>query len=151
MTPVSANNTNKSGFTLVEVLIFVTLLSVMFVAFATITASSLTREQTNIHNILGQHYGEELREWISGQKEINWDEFVATKMGVWCFNTEPVVAWPATSGSCSNYTLNNQFKRDISLTSNVENTQVTVYIDVSWKDGSTINSAPLKTVVTVYE
>ncbi len=151
MIPVRVKIKKKSGFTLVEVLIFVTLISLIFITFSAITAVSLTRELTNEHKILGAHYAEEVREWIRGQKEINWEDFTANKMGSWCFNAEPVSSWPSQTGNCNDYDLNSLFKREVDLSTNADTTQVTVSIVVLWRDGANSYQIPVNTVLSIYE
>ena len=151
MIHVPVNKSHILGFTLVEILIFVTLISIIFVTFSALTAVSINKEQVNEHKILSSHYGEELREWMRGQKEIDWDSFVSTKMGTWCFNTEPVTTWPQTQGACSSYGLKSLFKREATLTANSDNTQVNELLTLTWSEGSNIFHVPLSTLLTIYE
>ena len=111
---------------------------------------SVRREALNQHKLVATHYAEELREWIRGQKEINWDSFATGKMGTWCFETEPVAAWPS-AGSCADYSLDSLYKREVILSANAEVTQVTAEITVSWREGANVFSVPLKTIYSIYE
>lgn len=151
MIPVRANKSANFGFTFIEILIFVTLISLIFITFSALTAVSISRERVNEHKILSTHYSEELREWLRGQKEVDWDTLVTSKMGTWCFNIEPVSQWPTLSGICTGYDLNSIYKREAILSVNADNSAVTVLITTSWRDGSNMFQVPLSTRLTVNE
>jgi len=66
-----------SSFSLIEVLIFITILSIFFVAAASVTIGVLRDIKINEHKILATRYASELTEWLSGEKEKGWDEFTS--------------------------------------------------------------------------
>lgn len=142
----------KKGFTIVEILIFVTIISIVFVVSAQITTVSLQTSRTNERRIIAQHLAEGIREWLKGQKDADFTTFVTTRMGTWCFNTEPIDTWSdAVSGPCQGYTLQNAFKRSVVLVAQADNTQVVATILVEWQDGSRSFQVPLKTVFALTE
>src|SRR3989338_9286294 len=95
----------KAGFTLIEVVIFVSLISVIFVTFAALTTTTIRWSKINEHKILASHNVEELREWLRGQKETDFEGFEA-KNGSWCFNSHTFpgdfTSWvPSSDQSCT--------------------------------------------------
>ena len=152
------NKTITKSFTIVEVLIFVTLISLIFITISYIITFSLKNTKINEHKILATHYAEELKEWLRGEKEDDWNIFT-TKGHVsgsqWCVNTIPIDISTLVGGPCGlDYSLhNNTFKRDLTLTNNVSPnpTQVTVNIIVEWKEDNNIYTIPINTVFSLWE
>jgi len=145
--------TSKKSFTLIEVLIFVTILSLFFVAAAAITIASLRNLKVQEHKILATRYAEELLEWLRGEKEADWNQFT-THSGPYCFNSSPIQMsnWP-TSGNCPTGSfLNNLYKREVTL--NPQGSppyQVNVSITVLWQELGQTYQVPINTVFTVWE
>jgi type II secretory pathway pseudopilin PulG len=141
---------NKKSFTLIEVLIFVTILSLFFVTAITITVVSLRNLKIQEHKILATRYAEELLEWLRGEKEVDWNLFT-TKSDTYCFNSSPISSW-GNLGNCSSYSLNNLYKREVVLTSyGIPPYQVNVSITVSWQELGQTYQVPINTVFTVWE
>lgn len=126
------------GFTLVETMVFVVLISLIFITLTSLTAVSLKSARVNENKILATHYGEEVREWVRGEKEVNWNNFIA-KSGdpakIYCLNSI-IISWPS-EGSCQqdDYSLLGKFRRELSLFYLASQNQVQAAITVSWKDG----------------
>lgn len=137
-----------SGVTIIEILIMTVFITVLFLAVATVTSVSLKTAKVNEHKILATHFAEELREWIRGEKERDWTDFVSTKMGTWCF-TNKTLSWESTS-ECG-YDLDGLYKREADLSANLDQTQVTVQITVSWNEDNNAYAVPIKTVLSLYE
>lgn len=148
----------KSGFSLVEVLIFVTILSLFFIVVAAATTSSLRTTKINERKILASRYAQEVVQWLKGQKDINWDSFVAySSVGgtTYCFNSTPIASWPS-SGSCLAFTGLDPaiYKRNVTLTSiDCSGTvcQINVAIIVQWQELEKTYSVPLNTIFSVWE
>jgi len=142
--------THKNSFTLVEVLIFVTILSLFFVSAISITIVSLRNLKIQEHKILATRYAEELLEWLRGEKEADWNRF-ATRTGTYCFNSLPINSW-GNFGNCSSYSLNNLYKRELILSSyGTPPYQINVAITVSWQELGQTYQVPINTVFTVWE
>ena len=145
--------TSKKSFTLIEVLIFVTILSLFFVTAITITVVSLRNLKIQEHKILATRYAEELLEWLRGEKEADWNQFT-THSGPYCFNSSPIPMsnWP-TSGNCPPASfLNNLYKREVILTPQGSPPyQVNVSITVLWQELGQTYQVPINTVFTVWE
>jgi len=144
--------TSKKSFTLIEVLIFLAILSLFFVAAAAVTIVSLRNLKVQEHKILATRYGEELLEWLRGEKEADWNQFT-THNDTYCFNSLPINNWPAASGSClSDSFLNNLYKREVTL--NPQGSppyQVNVSITVSWQELGQSYQVPINSIFTIWE
>ena len=143
----------NKGFTMMEVLIFVSILSLFFVTAAAITTASLRNLKIQEHKILATRYAEELLEWLRGEKEADWNQFILKASLSYCFNTSPINTWPS-SGTCSTYSLDNLFKREANLTSQTlggATQQVNVSITVEWQETGNTYQVPINTVFTVWE
>jgi type II secretory pathway pseudopilin PulG len=139
------------GFTLIEVLIFITLIPLIFIAVSYITTYSLQNTKINQNKILATHYAEELKEWLRGEKEEDWNTFATVaNMGNWCFNNEPITDWDSHSRCGSSYGLNNLYKRDLTLTKDSD-TQATAKITVEWKENNNTYKIPINTVFSLWE
>lgn len=152
------NKDMKSGFSLVEVLIFVSILSLFFVVVAATTMSSLRTTKINERKILASRYAQEAVAWLKGQKETNWSSFVvysAPTGTTYCFNTTPIAAWPS-SGSCAAFGGLDPalYKREVTLTSiDCSGTicQVNVAVAVQWQELEKTYNVPLNTIFSIWE
>jgi len=151
---------NNKGFTLIEIIVFITVFAVFFVTAAYVVTVSLRILKFNQDKLVASHLASELNEWVRGEKEVDWSSFANTKASqvgtTWCFKTSPITAWPSLASSCSvaeQYVLLGQFKREVKLTTNSASapTQVTSQITVSWREGDRVFSTPLTNVLSVFE
>ena len=134
----------KKSFSLIEVLVFVTVLGLFFVAALTVTTFNLKNLKIQEHKILATRYAEEGIEWINQEKEDDWTVFIAHGSAdgtTYCLNT---LSW--TSGSCGDYSLAVIFKRELVI-KNSGDAVITVY----WQDMGTELSVPIKTVFKLLE
>lgn len=139
----------KVGFTLIEMMIFVTIVSIIFITLSALTAVSLRTSIVNESKILASYYSEQVLEWLRGEKEVDWTAFVARSHGGsinYCFNSE-FLSWPAV-GACSNFdfSLAGRFRRNVMLTYSPNDDRVTVKITVAWLDGARTFSVSSSTV-----
>lgn len=147
----------KNGFTLLEVLVFSALSSLVFVAITRVGVMSIKNAKLAEHTVIATHAAEELQEWVRGEKEEEWNVFLAkaalTPGLTYCVNTIPasITDLVSSTGCGTSYTLLNIFKRDLTLTRNVAGTQVTVAITVSWFEGNNVETVPIRTVFSVWE
>ena len=137
-----------------EVVVFTAILSLFFVAAATITTYMIRTQKVNEHKIIGTRYAEDLLEWMKAERDIDWNAFTAradTGGTTYCMNDDPPV-WAAAAG-CG-YDIDSVFKRTVKLTSSVASGyiyQVNVEIIVEWKEGSKIYTVPLNSTFAVLE
>ncbi len=152
-------NKYVASFSLVEVLIFTTIFSLFFVTAAAVVTASLRTMKLNEHKILATRYGEELLEWIRGEKETDWYLFSTTYTPsdstdyTYCFNDSLTMTWPAApGGDCLIFGLNPAiFKRTAILQSDTSRTQIAVTVNVKWDEYGVEQTVPFKTVLSVYE
>lgn len=146
---------SKLGFSLIEVLVFVSILGLFFVAAISVTTFSLKNMKISEHKILAAHYAEEGIEWVRWEKENDWEVFVLkdTPSGtgtLYCLNS---LTW--SIGSCgANYTLGAPplFKREVTLTnSGTPASRVNIEVVVSWIEGSQTMNIRVKTVLNLWE
>ncbi|PIP15142.1 hypothetical protein COW98_01170 [Candidatus Roizmanbacteria bacterium CG22_combo_CG10-13_8_21_14_all_35_9] len=147
----------KKAFSLIEVLVFVTILTLFFIAAISVVTYLVSTLKTNEYKVIASHYAEEGLEWIRSQKEEDWMEFVAkdTSAGngtTYCLKT---LNW-ATASSCNLSDLFGTpsiFKREavIAKIPGTPITQVDVQVAVSWQERGRSMSIPLKTVLKLWE
>jgi len=157
--------TDKKSFTLIEVLIFVTILSLFFVAAAAVTIVSLRNLKVQEHKILATRYAQELVEWLRGEKEENWggefynisnpvDSFTekVTQFGSYqtvCFNN---LNWD-NNPSCG-YDLLSLFKRTATFSwyQNADYIyQINLSVIVEWQEADNTYKVPINTIFTIWE
>ncbi len=153
----------RQGFSLVEILIFVTIFSLFFVAAASVMVVSLRNISTSEHRILATRFAQELEEWLRGEREADFDAFALRadqdndgiaetgETKTYCFNGS--LSWPA-AGACAGFTgVTNAggypliFKRQVALTYQAD--QVKVDITASWQEGAKVLSVPISTILTI--
>lgn len=142
---------------MIEVLIFITLISLIFIAMSYLSVASIRSAKSNQYKIMATHYAEELREWLRGEKEVDWtifDDYAAYPTGIsYCMNTIPAsIASMPSSGTCGNsYALDNVFKRDLTLTANSDSSRIDAFITVSWREGTNSFQVPVAASFAVWE
>ena len=82
----------QAGFSIVEILVFVSIISFLFITLTATVTASLRRMSTAERRVYATHYAEELQEWLRAEKEVDWDAFVNRDISgsgtVYCFNGE---------------------------------------------------------------
>jgi len=159
------NSTEKQqAFSLIEVLVFISILSIFFVLAAAVITFSLRDMKINEHKIIATMYADELMEWLRSQKEVNWETFYAkadTNGLVYCFNNQITSTTNITdfsAGDCNNeYTgIQGQspeiFKREATLETVAGFAdQVNILVEVEWKELGNTYKIPIKSVLTLWE
>lgn len=151
----------QEGFSLVELLVFVTVLSVFFVVAASSTTTIMKYQQMNYHKVFASRYAEEALEWLRGVKEEDWVGFTNTYSdsggSTYCFNSLPGSdaiggVWSMNLADCDSVDnwINKTYKRIVTLTTQANNT-VIADIYVYWYEGKTLLSTKLNVVFSVWE
>lgn len=145
----------KIGFTLVEVLVFISIFSLFFIAASSISLIILSNLKTQEHKILAAKYAQDLLEWLKSEKEADWLNFISKSSLTgkeYCFASTNIVNWP-NEGSCLNFDGLNPpiYKRNLKLTKNNEETSVTVEITISWFENNKLYEIPTKTIFSIWE
>ena len=148
------------GFSLIEVIIFVGILSLFFVTGMVVFTASLRNIKVSEHKIVATQYAQELTSWIRVQKETDWNTFVDNYTAVdpgktYCFNNA-TIAWPDPNiaNPCTNFSLGTPaiYKREITLIrSGTPPSKVEISITVAWNDAGNTYSVPLNTVLSRWE
>lgn len=141
------------GFSLIEVLVFVSVISVFFVSAAAVVSIILRNMKVTEHKLIGTRYAEEAVEWLRSEKETDWNTFVThapLSTGTeYCINT---LTW--SSATCT-YTMDNLFKRTVSVSSQQSadgfKYQVNAEVLVEWQEAGKTYQIPIDTVFSVWE
>ena len=153
----------KNGFSLIEVLIFVTIVTAFFVVAVGLTSQSLQQMKSSENRLIAGYLSQEVLEWLRGEKETNWSgQFLprapSTTPTTYCFNTSPInTAWPG-AGACGSFNLQNTFKREVlltrqAITSPIQpgQSQVNVTIRMTWQEGGRTQTAIQRTIFNALE
>ncbi len=168
--------TNNKSFSLVEVLVFVTIIGIFFVIAASVATFTLRSMTYNEHKIRAVQYADNLVELLRAQKEMEWGGDVCgffcamstftqkvtqscltanpSCTIVYCFNTYPSYTQFPTLGPCfpNDYSLGSIFKREAKFTSSGDYiNQVIATITVSWLELGKVESVKSVTVFKVLE
>jgi prepilin-type N-terminal cleavage/methylation domain-containing protein len=139
----------KQGFSLIEVIIFITILALFFVVAAAVTSTTIRNMKINEHKTIATHYADELTEWLRYQKESDWTSFVALS-GERCFGsdlaTNPIGITPCTTNNISPL-----YTRSAIFTPS-ENTTTQVEVKVAWTESGNVPYVITQnTLFTLYE
>ena len=140
----------RLGFSLIEVIIFVSLISILFVGAASVMSFMYRQNQMQISQLIATHQSEELYQWLKAEREADWNTFVNTvtvgktqQSTLFCFSTlDPT--WGSQIGDLSGcpYAISSKYRR--SATFQVDNlanpTQVSVRISTDWIEASSVRS-----------
>ena len=158
-------NFNKA-FTLIEIMIFVSLLSMVLIVTVGYVTRLLMNMKVSEHKIYATFYVEEVSEWLISERYADWDGFQAragTTGIVYCLNdnldlddtinildTKLVTATNPClfTGITGNTPL--IFRRTVTLSKNaaVNATQVTTRVVVSWIDNGVTYTQQVENVYT---
>lgn len=141
----------KKSFSLIEVLVFTTILTIFFIAALSITVFFLKNFKNEQYKIIATHLLEEANEWIKEEKEKDWIEFLShgNNQGItYCLEN---LNWN-NQGNCQNYNLGtpNIFKREIVIR-NISDSSVETNISVYWLETNGKNKISSKSILTIIE
>jgi len=145
------NKSYKKGFSLIEVLVFITILSLVFITTIALGTGSLRNSKNAENKILAAHYGEELLAWLRSQKDADWLTFVGNSDNSYCFDAEPVSSWPDSDSCTANQLVKNLFKRQAILIYDGSTQRVNVSITIDWNEGGNSYSLPIKGLFSQFE
>ncbi len=156
---------NKQGFSLLEVLIFISILSVFFVTAIAISVTSLRDMRVSQHRITATRAAEEMNEWLSSEKESDWNTFyihvttLPTLGGEYCaYFDVGTIKWtdyescdPIVRGVVPLRMLDGIYTRKVIFTPPSTTTQITTTIDVEWKDDRVNYFVPISNLYTPWQ
>lgn len=147
----------KKAFSLIEVLVFISILSLFFVAAMAVATFSLKNMKNQEYKIIATHLAEEAMEWVKSEKETDWSIFSARDTGngtTYCLKNLDSTVWN-TQGQCPDYSLGTPaiFKRELLIDNQAGSpaTTIDVEITVSWLEAGSILKVPIKAVLSVLE
>jgi len=156
----------RKSFSLVEVLVFVSILSLFFITAVSITTFSIRNLKIQEHKILATRYAEEGIEWVKQEKEDGWQDlpgvtgFSSRDISTngtgtsYCLNSNPI-DWSNQSNCSDIYSLGSPvgiFKRVLTVTnSGTPVDSINANVTVSWKENNTVQSVVVKSVLNLWE
>ncbi|MCA9372241.1 prepilin-type N-terminal cleavage/methylation domain-containing protein [Candidatus Woesebacteria bacterium] len=151
------SHASKKGFSLIEILIFVSIISVILVAAAGYVIKLLFVLNVNRHKALASYYTEDTKAWLDGERETNWQTVVdasSVSGTVYCLNNELELEDQLSDfaeGACTTADgigtrVPQIYKRELTLTTNATQSQVTASVVVSWVEGEKNQSVTLQTI-----
>ena len=136
---------------MVEVLVFVVVVSIFFTSAASISSYMIRAAKINERKIMATRYAEELSEWMRSEKETDWVAFAShsdvSGTTQHCFGT---LSW--SSGSCNINTVLSRraYLKQVKDPSNFVY-QVEISIEVYWTEAGKNYTVPLKTTYSIWE
>lgn len=114
------NKKNKKGQSLFEVVLALSIMALIIFAVVILAAISIRNSDFSKNKAVATRYSQGATEWLRGQRDASWSTFSgkASLAGrTWCFNTEPITAWPGVEGGCSSssFISGTNFQRQVSL------------------------------------
>ena len=144
----------QGGFTLVEVLIFVTIITLFFISAVAIVNLSLLNMKNSEYRILATHGAQQLKEWLDSERNEDWNEFTnninfgSQDKVTRCF---PSFEW---NGNCD-AKLDSIFIRTVDFskreTKGDEITVINALIKVSWSLGNNNYKITIPTTFSLWE
>lgn len=119
---------NKQGFSLIEILVFVSVFSVALVALIGSASYSALILSNLRYKTYATRYSEELAEWLSFQRNYQGYSVIEAKQGnSYCFNDSSIDVdnWPS-AGACTGFTLNDFYKRQAVIEASGTKNKITI-------------------------
>lgn len=158
------NNINKTeGFSLIEVIVFMTLVSIVLISAVGFTMRLVHTMSYNQHKLYATHYVQDLKEWLDGERESDWVTFqsYSSEAGVaYCVNNEIAISNTLASlstGTCGFTGVGTQdprvFRRTLILTKDVPGTanRVTALLEVAWMEDNVLHTESITTVYSLWQ
>lgn len=139
----------RKSFSLIEVIIFVSILSLFLISAASIITISLQQNTLQIEKLKARHHADQLLEWIKSEKDIDWSTFVTRADNyTYCFENE-ALSWGTnvlSGNDCA--LLNSLYKRYATFrtTGSGGSAQVDAVVNVDWVVGGSNYNTSLHTI-----
>lgn len=145
----------KTGFSLLEVLIFVSILSLFFITAISVSIYTLRDMRVSQERIFASTYGTELVEWFKAERDTDWNTFYSNAQsfngGCKEFNTVNTISWTnlplCTGNSIGSINEIYPFVRKVTIPTPAVGS-VTIQISVEWTEGKNTYTVPINTVFT---
>lgn len=147
--------THQSAFSLIEVLIFTALIAIVLIGMSYVTLLSVRGARFSEDKTRALRYGQQLQEWMRGQKELQWNTFVSSlSEGTYCVNAIPSAMsdFSSLQGSCTTHALASKYKRELVIDDIAsDGSQVSFTVSVYWNDGGAVQRATVSSAFSVLE
>lgn len=143
----------KKAFSLIEVLIFITILSLFLITAAAIITVSMRQNTLRTNQLKATHYNEQLLEWIRSERDVDWNAFILKVDKTYCFSTD-TMAWTigVVSKDLCTHALGGYFRRYVVLSATGSPaSQVEVLVKTEWVEAGNSYSTNLNTILTLWE
>lgn len=148
----------KKGFSLIEVIIFTSILSIIFVAAASVMTYTMKQNSVQIDKLFATHYTEELSEWLKGERELGWSQLAQYAVAsypsdsIYCFGSESP-AWTPTVNAVSDcaFSLDSKYRRTVTMKADNTNptTRIQITVTIDWMEGTSVRSTQLHSVYSL--
>jgi len=158
------NTTKKiDGFSLIEVIVFMTLVSIVLISAVGFTMRLVHTMSYNQHKLYATHYVQDLKEWLDGEREADWQAFqnYSSQAGIaYCANNALAITSTLaslTTETCPFTGVGAQdpkvFRRTLILTKDVPGTatRVTAVLEVSWMEDDVLQTETITTVYSLWQ
>lgn len=155
------------GFSIIEIIVFVSLLSIILVAAVGYTVRLVFTMTHNRHKILATHYVDEVKDWLDGERESDWEVFQgrsSTGTGTtYCMNAPLQLLTrlnTLAAGACGFNGIGAViptnpliYRRTLTLQKDQAETArtVTATIRVSWRDEGVLYTESIETIYSLWE
>lgn len=153
-----------SSFSLIEVIVFTSMLGIVLVAAVGYTVRLVFTMTHNRHKLIATHYVDEVKEWLNGERETDWEEFQSFALvddgQTYCVNNQLNLDSSLSSlstGSCAFDGVVGSdpqiYQRQIIMKKNLaaNPTRITAEIRVSWRDEGVLYTEQIETIYSIWE
>ncbi len=130
------------GQSIFEVVLALSIIALIIFAVVILASVSIRNSDFGRSKTLATRYAQGATEWLRGQRDLSWSTFSgksSTGGVTYCFNTEPIVSWPA-AGTCSSSSFipGTNFQRQVKLTSDPvdPNNVIIATVSLLWSDAN---------------
>ncbi|MFS8159119.1 MAG: type IV pilus modification PilV family protein [Candidatus Roizmanbacteria bacterium] len=145
----------KKGLSILEILVFILLISVLMIGISYLTVYTLRNSRYIQNKTKATRYAQQLHEWLAGQKEKNWVDFVGSlSETTYCIDTiaDSIATISSQQGACTGYDIQSLFKRELIISDiNSDTTEIRYKILVKWRDGANVGQVSLSSSQAVVE
>ena len=147
----------ESGFSIIEVLIFTLLSSIVLIGMSYATLISIKNSKESQNKTLSTRYMQQAQEWLRGEKELDWNTFVdSLSSSTYCINTIPQTISEISTflGTCAedDFSLGTSFKRELTIVSiNADKTEVIYKVQIYWHDGPNVATSQVSSLLAQWE
>jgi type II secretory pathway pseudopilin PulG len=149
---------HNGGFSLIEVLIFITILGIFFINAIAVSIYTLKDMQVSQHRIVASRAAEEMNEWLASEKETDWNAFInraltiANNQGGCNVFNDTNISWSYIAcDSPPGNPLQGIYTRTVSFEVNSTIPEVTTRTIVTWTENRQTFTVPIDTVFSPWQ